>query len=59
VGDTIWLEASGEQVKAAMLSTSAYIGVGITLVTSTDECVVYFERLPNNKADGLTADYIS
>jgi hypothetical protein len=59
VGDTVWLEASGEQLRAAS-ATAAYVGVKITLGTSTDECVVYFERAGAAfKSDNLTADYVS
>lgn len=59
VGDYVWLEASAEQVKAAS-ATAQYIGVKITLHTSTDECVVYFERSrPRFAYSGLTADHIS
>lgn len=59
VGDTIWLEATAEQLRTAS-STAAYVGVKITLVTSTDECIVYFERAGNRfKYDTLTADYVS
>jgi hypothetical protein len=58
VGDTVWLEATAEQIKAAS-ATALYVGVKITLGTSTDECVVFFERLPNYPADGATADYVS
>lgn len=58
VGDTIWLEASAEQLKAAS-STALYVGVKITLATSTDECVLLFERKQDYRYDGLTADYIS
>jgi hypothetical protein len=60
VGDTIWLEATGEQVKAAMGSASAYIGVKVTLATSTDEAIVFFEEAEGRfKYDSLTADYVS
>lgn len=59
VGDTLWLEATGEQVKAVMTSATAYIGVKITLGTGTDECVVFFERAQAHATDGLTADYVS
>lgn len=59
VGDTLWLEATGEQVKAAMGSASAYIGVRITQGTAGDECVVFFERTQGKKIDGNTADYVS
>jgi hypothetical protein len=60
VGDTLWLEASAEQVKAAMAATSQYIGVKVTLGTGTDECVVFFERADGRfKGDAETADYVS
>lgn len=59
VGDTVWLECTGEQVKAAMGAASAYIGVKVTLGTSTDECVISFERAGGFKGNGLTADYVS
>lgn len=58
VGDTIWLEVSGEQIKAARAATNLYVGVRVTLATGTDECVVYFEG-HGRKADGLTAAYIA
>lgn len=59
VGDYIFLEVSAEQVKAAS-STAAYIGVKVQLNTSTDECVVYFERvMARFRYNGLTADYVS
>lgn len=59
VGDTLWLEVTAEQCKAA-LATAAFVGVKITLTTSTDECVVLFERgMGRFKYDGLTADYVS
>lgn len=59
VGDTLWLEATAEQVRAAS-STAQYIGVKVTLGTGTDECVVFFERAnPRFAHDGLTADYVS
>jgi hypothetical protein len=58
VGDTLWLEATAEQCKAA-LATAAYVGVKITLGTSTDECIVFFERAERRfKYDTLTADYV-
>jgi hypothetical protein len=59
VGDTLWLEATGEQVKAAMGSASAYIGVKLTLATSTDEGIVFFERAQGDRGDAQTADYVS
>lgn len=59
VGDTLWLEATAEQCKAAS-STALYVGVKITLGTSTDECIVMFERAgARHKYSGLTADYVS
>jgi hypothetical protein len=58
VGDYVWLEASAEQLRAAS-STAAYVGVKITLGTSTDECVVFFERVAKQAYDALTADYVS
>ena len=58
VGDTVWVEASAEQLRAAS-STAAYVGVKITLGTSTDECVVAFERYAKQAYNALTADYVS
>jgi len=58
VGDTLFLEASAEQLRAAS-STAAYVGVKITMGTSTDECIVGFERHAKQAYDGLTADYVS
>ena len=58
VGDTVWLEATAEQLKAA-LATATHWGVKVTLDTSTDECVVAVEEMLRNAYDGLTADYIS
>jgi hypothetical protein len=59
VGDTLWLECDIEQVRE-VLSTATHIGAKITLGTSTDECVVAFERAsPQFPAAGLTADYVS
>jgi len=57
VGDTIWLEVTGEQIAAGRAASNKYVGVRLTLATATDECVVYFEG-HGRKADGLTADYI-
>ncbi len=59
VGDTSWLEVAGEQIKAEMAATNAYIGVRLTLATGTDECVVYAEAHGRVAKDGLTADYIA
>jgi hypothetical protein len=58
VGDTVWLEATAEQLRAAS-STAAYWGVKVTLATSTDECVLSIVEQRKNAYDGLTADYIS
>lgn len=59
VGDTLWLEATAEQVKAA-LATAAYVGVKLTLSTNTDEGVVFFEEAESrHKYDTLTGDYVS
>lgn len=59
VGDTIWLECDIDQVKE-VLATATHIGVRVALVTSTDECVISFERSePTFVRAGLTADYIS
>lgn len=58
VGDTVWLEATAEQLRAAS-ATAQYVGVRAELATSTDECVVLIERHLTSARDGLTADYIS
>ena len=58
VGDTLWLEVTDAQIEAAS-STAAYIGVKITLATSTDECIVYFEEAGGRQYNDLTADYVS
>lgn len=59
VGDTVWLECNVEQIHE-VLATATHVGVKITLATSTDECVVYFEAAePYFPHAGLTADYIS
>lgn len=59
VGDYVWVECDVEQVRE-VLSTATHIGVEIDLVTSTDECAVFFERAePMFPRTGLTADYIS
>jgi hypothetical protein len=59
VGDTGWLECTGEEVAAAKAATNQYLGVRVTLATGTDECIVYFEAGAGRKADGLTANYVS
>jgi len=58
VGDTIWLEATGEQLRAAS-ATALYWGVKVTLATSTDECVLSISQYARHASNGLTADYIS
>lgn len=58
VGDFVWIEATGEQIKAACVSTSLYWGVEIALVTGSDECIVYFEEYGRFAYNALTADYI-
>lgn len=59
VGDTIWLECDVEQVRE-VLATATHVGLEITLVTSTDECVLFVEAAePTFVLAGLTADYIS
>lgn len=59
VGDTVWLECDVEQVRE-VLSTAAYVGLEITLQTSTDECVVFVEAAePTFAVAGLTSNYIS
>src|SRR5438045_6826369 len=59
VGDTIWLEVDAEQIRE-VLSTATHVGVEIALVTSTDECVVFFEQAEPfyGPTHGLTADII-
>ncbi len=59
VGDTVWLECDVEQVHE-VLPAATHVGVKLDLVTTTDECVVFFERAePLWPVAGLTADYIS
>jgi hypothetical protein len=58
VGDQVYLEASDEQIRAA-LANATHVAVKIGLATSTDECVVLTEYEPSFKADGLTADIIA
>lgn len=59
VGDTGWLECTGEEVAYAKAATNLYIGVRVTLATGTDECIVYFEAGGGRKADALTANYVA
>lgn len=59
VGDTGWLEVTGEEIAAAKAATNLYLGVRITLATSTDECIVYFEAGAGRAVDALTADYVA
>lgn len=59
VGDRIFLEVDVEQIRE-VLPAATHVGVEIALVTSTDECVVLFERAdPLQMYSGLTSDYIS
>lgn len=58
VGDHIFLEASEEQIRAA-LANATHAAAFIGLVTSTDECVVGYEYEPKHVKDQLTVDYIS
>lgn len=59
VGDTVWLECDIDQVKE-VLAAATHVGVRAELATSTDECIIFFERSePTFVRAGLTADYIS
>jgi hypothetical protein len=59
VGDTIWLECSAEEVTGAG-ATLRYVSANLDLATSTDECVVYYERCePKFAYLNLTADVIA
>ena len=60
VGDYIWLECDVEQIHE-VLPTATHVGVEISLVTSTDECIVYFEESEpfHGPRAGLTDDFIS
>ena len=59
VGDTVWAECDVEQIHEA-LATATHVGVELDLATTTDECVVFFERAePMFPRAGLTANYIS
>jgi hypothetical protein len=59
VGDTIWLECDADQIHE-VLATGTYVGLAITLATSTDECVVSLKCTEaGQSADAVTADYIS
>jgi len=59
VGDTVWAECHVEQIHEA-LATATHVGVEIDLVTTTDECVVFFERAePMFPRADLTANYIA
>ena len=59
VGDTVWAECNVEQIHEA-LATATHVGVEIDLVTTTDECVVFFERAePMFPRADLTANYIA
>jgi len=58
VGDYVVLEASEEQIRAA-LANATHASAVVALVTATDECVVLQERFPMFKQNGSTADLIS
>lgn len=59
VGDYIWLEASGEQIRAA-LANATHIAAKAGLATSTDECVISLELYGSYKgAVADTEDFIS
>lgn len=60
VGHTLWLEFTLEQILEA-LPGATHLGIGLTLATGTDECVVYLERQEPRFQTGdlLTTDYIS
>lgn len=58
VGDFIFLEASEEQIRAA-LANATHAGAFAGLVTSTDECVGYYEYEGKHVQDAATADFIS
>lgn len=59
VGDTLWLEVDAAQIRE-VLPAATHVGVRVQLQTSTDECVVFFERAePFYPRAELTADDIS
>ena len=58
VGDFLVLEATAEQLRTAS-TTALYVGVKVTLGTSTDECVIGLVRKNKQAYGGLTADYVS
>ncbi len=59
VGDTLWLECDADQIKE-VLATAEWVGLAITLQTSTDECVVSLRATEALfSTDAVTADYIS
>jgi len=59
LNDQIGLEVDADQVKE-VLAAATHVGVRIQLATTTDECVVFFERAdPLYTAGALTADYIA
>lgn len=60
VGDYVWLEVDVEQIRE-VLPTATHVGVEIALTTSTDECVVLFERDEPfyGPSSGLTSDRVS
>lgn len=59
VGDTIWLEATAEQVRE-VLPSATHVGLRVQLVTATDEAVIFFEELePFHVGLNPTADFIA
>lgn len=53
VGEYVWLEASGEQIRAA-LANATHIAAKVGLATATDECVIYIESFGSFR--GAVAD---
>lgn len=58
VGDMLVLEVSQEQVKAA-LAGATHVAVEIDMGSAADTAVYDYINDPRDKADGLTADFIS
>jgi hypothetical protein len=58
VEDQVYLECTGEQIKAA-LSGATHISAVIALATATDECVVLQERFGMFRQNSATTDIIA
>jgi len=58
VGDQVYLEATAEQIQAA-LAAATHVSAVVALVTATDECVVLQERKSKALSSGQTADIIA